>query len=71
MLKKKGIRKKLGFTWNSQRDKFLFQFKILVEDEWMNGTQSIRNSEFEWPTQEPSIPQLLQLEIKAKSLQLA
>ena len=41
-----------------------------IKDEWFNGPQFLRSSESEWPCQEPSIPQLSQLEMKTETLQL-
>ena len=41
-----------------------------IKDEWFNGPQFLRSSESEWPCQEPSIPQLSQLEMKTDTLQL-
>ena len=41
-----------------------------IKDEWFNGPQFLRSSESEWPCQEPSIPQLSQLQMKAETLQL-
>ena len=42
-----------------------------IKDEWLNGPQFLRNSEFEWPSQEPSIRQLSQLEMKTETMQLS
>ena len=41
-----------------------------IKDEWFNGPQFLCSSESEWPCQEPSIPQLSQLEMKTETLQL-
>ena len=41
-----------------------------IKDEWFNGPQFLRSSESEWPCQEPSIPQLSQLEMKTETLEL-
>ena len=45
-------------------------FNTLIRDEWFSGPQFLRSSESEWPCQEPSIPQLSQLEMKTETLQL-
>ena len=42
-----------------------------IKGKWFNGPQFLRNSESEWPNQEPPIPQLSQLEMKTKTKQLA
>ena len=42
-----------------------------IKDEWFNGPQFLWNSESEWPSLEPSIPKLLQLEMKTETMQLA
>ena len=41
-----------------------------IQDEWFSGPQFLCSSEYEWPRQEPSIPQLSQLEMKTETLQL-
>ena len=41
-----------------------------IKDEWFNEPQFLCSSESEWPSQEPSIPQLSQLEMKTETLQL-
>ena len=41
-----------------------------IKDEWFNRPQFLCSSESEWPSQERSIPQLSQLEIKTETLQL-
>ena len=42
-----------------------------IKNEWFNRPQFLRNSEYEWSSQEPSIPQLFQLEMKTETIQLA
>ena len=42
-----------------------------IKDEWFSGPQFLLNSESKWQTQEPSIRQLSQLEMKTETMQLA
>ena len=39
-----------------------------IKDEWFNRPQFLRNSESEWPSQEPLIPKLSRLEMKTDTM---